>query len=70
MQCQARVYHRDTYRYTGRPNGRHGRYELHYNQKRCVRQGSTKEGANPKRCWQHQNTVWFSDLQWLRFVEK
>lgn len=45
MQCEAKVYKRDTYRRTGR--GKTG-FEMHYTLEQCKRQGK------PKYCWQHR----------------
>ena len=46
-KCEAIVYIRDTYRYTGR--GKNG-LELHYKRCRC------KRDAQPNGyCWQHQD---------------
>ena len=45
-RCEATVYRRDTYRYTGRgPGG----FEMHYTQGKCRRAAK----AN-RLCWQHQ----------------
>jgi hypothetical protein len=45
-KCRARVYHRDTYRYTGR--GESG-FELHYKTKQCKR-----KARESGYCWQHE----------------
>jgi hypothetical protein len=42
--CQATVYKRDTYRYTGGKR----RYKMHYTRDRCCRR-ACKDGW----CWQH-----------------
>ena len=47
MKCNAVIYKRDTYRYTGR--GRNG-FEMHYTRLRCSRKASHGEW-----CWQHKN---------------
>lgn len=50
-QCQAIVYHKDTYRRTGRgPSG----FELHYKRERCKREAGT-DGL----CWQHRRSVYW-----------
>ncbi len=48
-RCKAIVYHRDTYRYTGR--GKTG-FGLHYCQKQCKRK-ALADGY----CYQHQRLV-------------
>uniref|UniRef100_A0A6H2A3J0 Uncharacterized protein n=1 Tax=viral metagenome TaxID=1070528 RepID=A0A6H2A3J0_9ZZZZ len=47
--CKAIVYHRDTYRRTGR--GKTG-FELHYKSKPCKR-----KALDNGYCWQHQYMI-------------
>jgi hypothetical protein len=57
--CQAAVWHRDTYRYTGR--GKTG-FEMHYRREQCKR----RAGSNGL-CYQHQNAVkFYTNEGWLR----
>lgn len=62
MQCDAAVYRRDTYRYSGR--GGSG-FEMHYEQGQCKRAAS----VGPL-CWQHAERPsvlrWSSLWSWKR----
>ena len=58
QRCQAPVWHRDTYRRTGRgPTG----FEMHYIEKRCQRK-ATHDGY----CWQHRPLRLPAFGSWLR----
>jgi len=48
-RCEAEVFMRDTYRYSG---GRH-RFQLHYTAKQCARRANGGDGF----CWQHAELV-------------
>ena len=48
-RCHAAIYHRDTYRRTGRgPTG----FQLHYTYNQCSR-----KATHGKWCWQHANST-------------
>jgi hypothetical protein len=55
-RCTAAVYHRDTYRRTGRTKSG---FEMHYTQSQCVRR-ATRDG----RCWQHPKDHGFGDYKY------
>ena len=53
-KCKATVYHRDTYRYTGR--GKSG-FELYYRPRQCKRKAQLNG-----LCWQHQDKAFRNAL--------
>ena len=63
-RCIAAIYKKDTYRVSHgmndagtRRTNRH--FVMHYSREQCSR----KPKAH-KRCWQHQNDMWFPSVGW------